>query len=434
MSDIDYYKILGVEKTADQNKIKNAYRNLARKWHPDKHPDESKDTAEKKFKEISEAYEILSNPEKRELYDKYGKDGLHEHGFDGGVNMEDIMKNFNQMFGHSMDDDDVPNVTFVEELTLDNLYKGIIIKKSIDRYTLCDKCNGTGNDDGIEHKCNICKGLGVQIKVIKQFGMIQQINEPCRACMGSGFGKTNPCKKCDGQRARKESVTLEFSIKPGSSNRTCIVVENEGNEIPKNERHDSKTRSDVILIVKEIQHNKYKRNFVIKGDKENVDPADLLTDLDINIAESICGFQKTISHISGKNITIKYNETARHGTILVIPGLGMPELDEPAKYGDLYVHLKTTIDKIEKEKKKRIWQILTNTPYQIVDNSNNINEMITIDEHKKYMEKKGKRSKKKHNAHTYEGASSRTEDDFRHFQNFSHGNMKHGGVNQCPVQ
>lgn len=437
MTDTDYYEVLGVEKAAQGSEIKKAYRKLALQWHPDKHPPENKVTAEQKFKEITEAYNILSDPEKRELYDKYGKDGLHNAGFNSSVNIEEILKNFSNIFGHHMDDDDddIPDVTFVEELPLEVLYKGTKIKKTIGRYTLCENCNGTGSADGIEHKCNTCSGVGFRVRVIQQGpNIMQQIREQCRTCNGAGSSNNvDKCKKCNGKRAKKEDIMMEFEIKPGSGNRTCITVGNQGNEIPKNERREPKrTRSDVILIVKEIQHEKFKRNFVIRGDKDIPDPADLLMDLDISLAESLCGFEKSIEHISGKKITIKHDEIIKHGAILVVPSAGMPELDEPGKFGDLYVHINVTVDKIDSHKKKRIWQILTNTPYQMRTNSSNVIEMITVDEHKKSIGKKYRKSKKKNHRDYPDNENMGDFSEFRKFANF--GGAQNASMNQCPVQ
>lgn len=433
MAESDYYELLGIVKTASQSEIKKAYRKLAMQYHPDKQPPESKTVAEQKFKEIAEAYSVLSDPEKKELYDKYGKEGLHESGFNNTTNIDEILKNFSHIFGHGMEDDDdnIPDVTFVEELSLEILYKGTVMKKTIERYSLCEYCNGTGSSDGIEHKCSTCKGNGFITKAFiqQQLGIMQHIREQCKTCMGSGSNRTDACKKCNEQRAKKESVSLEFEIKSGSSNRTCVTVENEGNEIPKNERKDSRTRSNVILIIKEIPHNKFKRNFVIKGIKNTLDPADLLIDLNVSLAESICGFQKSIDHISGKKVSIKHDKVIKNGDILVLPNLGMPELNEHNKFGDLYVHVTVEIDELDSHKKKRMWQILTDTPYQIRTNNSNVIDMISVEEHKKNVEKKSKKSKKKnHKDHSDEEGDFA---EFRKFQNFGPQNVN---MNQCPVQ
>lgn len=435
----DYYEILGVDKSADEKTIKSAYRKLASKWHPDKHPEQDKSKAEEKFKEIAQAYEVLSDPEKRELYDKYGKQGLEENGFGPNMqNMEDILRNFSSMFGgmggfgfdNTQQEEEIPDITFVEELPLESLYSGTTIKKTIERYSLCEPCNGTGNADGQEHKCTGCNGAGFKVRIMQPHpGMIQQMREPCKSCMGTGCSKSDPCKKCNGSPAKKEKVSLEFVVKPGSGNRTCITVENSGNEIPKNERRKAdRSRSDVIMVVKEISHDKFKRNFVIKDEKESLDPADLLLELEISLAESLCGFQKTIDHISGKPLTIKYNDTIRHGSFLVVPKAGMPELDDNTKFGDLFVHVNVAEEKVDPEKRKKIWQLLTDTPYQIKGTGSNIKEMISMNE---YKETTAKKHKKKNKGHSHSRHNGKNQNEFDEFSGFPNGGVHR---EQCPVQ
>lgn len=423
----DYYEILEIEKSASQTDIKKAYRRLALKWHPDKHPD-NKEFAEQKFKEISEANSILSDPEKRDLYDKYGKEGLQNAGFDHFGNMEDILKNFSSMFGsrfghmHGDDDDDnddgIPPVTFKEKISLDLLYKGTTIEKTIERYTLCVPCNNTGNTDGQDHTCKKCSGNGFVIRTIIQSQFMQQIKEMCKVCSGTGRDKDKAthCKKCEGKGVNKEKVTFKFEIKPGSFMDTCVKIENEGNEIPKNERKKSeRSRSDVVLIIDEVQHEKIKRHFVIKDIKEDADPADLLMKLDIKLAEALCGFQTKIDHVSGEQITIKYDNTLKQGAVLVVPKAGMPKLDNSDKYGDLYIHINILIEQIDSNVKSKLWQLLTGTSYKIKTNSKAIN-MIPTENYKK----SSKKSKNKN----YE--------DFKRFNNFGHGH--HVKTEQCVQQ
>ena len=171
MSD-DYYKILEIEKNATPKEIKAAYYKLAKQWHPDKDaPDKAK--AEEKFKEILKAYEVLSKPEKREIYDKFGEEGLNQngHGIHPG-NMDEILKNFmmggfpgGMGFFTGMDDDEdsIPNVEFTKEVSLKILYTGGSITEHVDRFTLCSPCAGTGSADGIEHKCISCNGMDTRL-------------------------------------------------------------------------------------------------------------------------------------------------------------------------------------------------------------------------------------------------------------------------------
>lgn len=431
-TDIDYYTILGVDKTADQDTIKKAYRKLAMKWHPDKHPPENKVEVEAKFAEIASAYSVLSDEKKRELYDKYGKEGLDNHGINVGMDINEILKNFGNIFQFP-EEDKIPSVTILEEIPLDILYKGTILKKKVERYTLCELCNGTGNSDGLEHKCTECDGNGIKIKMMQRGFMIQHIQENCHLCKGSGrsLNKEITCKKCNGQGAYKETKTFDFVIKPGSYNRNCITIENEGNEIPKNERRDSKrTRSDIVLVIKEIPHERFKRNFVINEDNDNFDPANLLIEFDITLAESLCGFQKNIEHISGKKIPIKYDEISKHGSILIVQGLGMPELDEKDKFGDLYIHINIITEKLDSHKKKKLWQLLTDSAYPA--KISNSYEVITIDE---YNTKK-KKSRSKTHRKKHSNSNNSNDDSYEEFLSHSRNNHHMGNIHaqECKMQ
>jgi len=423
--DNSYYTILGVNRESSTEDIKRAYRKLALKWHPDKNAD-NREMAEQKFKEISEAYNILSDPEKKEMYDKYGKEGLSQAGFGSGHNMEDIIRQFNEMFGGQMEtDNDVPPVTFAKEFSLETLYQGTAVDETIERYTLCVPCKGTGSSDGIEHKCNTCSGMGFRVRAVMQPGILHQMREPCKMCNGTGSNRKDVCKACAGHRARKEKVKLHFVVPPGATNRTCITLENVGNSIPANEIKDpAKTRSDVIMVIKEIPHEKFKRMFIIKGKKEHPDPADLLIDMEVTLPEALCGFQKTIKHICGHEKVVRYDKVVKDGDVVVLKGSGMPVYEEPDKYGDLYVHINVRSMEISSSKKKALWQLLTNTPCQIKDNSENVNDMISIDEHREYLEKKARKHRKKRGMYNIDG------DDFAGFQQM---NVNMNG-SQCHTQ
>ncbi|AYV83559.1 MAG: DnaJ domain protein [Hyperionvirus sp.] len=408
MSD-DYYNILNVAKDASAKDIKNSYYKLAKKWHPDSHPEEDKAKATEKFKEIVEANEVLSNKEKREIYDKYGKEGLNQNGMNhgGGANMDEILRNFRDMMGMNMggfpgmgfpgmrDDDSVPDVEFTKEFRLDVLYRGGKVTESFERYTLCGPCVGTGSSDGMEHKCAGCNGLGIRIRTIVQPDITQQFQEKCKTCNGTGSNTKDVCKKCNGRRATKERVHLDFIVPPGSFGGSKIVVENEGNEIPMNERRNKKTRSDVVLIVTEVPDAVFKRMFG-RGHHQ-MDPSDLMMDLTVTLAESLCGFQKTIKHISGKDVTVRYDSIVKDGDLVVIENTGMPVYEKPGKYGDMYVLITVSVEKLDSHKKKRLWQLLTNTPYQIRDNTVNVQQMISLEELNKKKPKgpKGSGSKQK---------------------------------------
>jgi len=230
----DYYSVLGVSKDASPQDIKNAYRKMAVKYHPDKNPD-NKEEATEKFKDISEAYQVLSDNEKKEIYDKYGEEGLKQTGHEeNGMDINDL---FRSMFGQE-EDEEISPINIVKECTLEELYKGFITKETIDRCSLCKKCDGTGSVDCKEHKCTECNGVGNIAKIMQRGPMIQRFLEKCSKCKGSGSDELfEKCKNCKGTRLVKESIELEFKVNPGAFGRTGIVLENVGMKyLPMNEK------------------------------------------------------------------------------------------------------------------------------------------------------------------------------------------------------
>lgn len=331
MSEESYYDILGVSKEADEKEIAKQYKKMAVKWHPDKNLNNKKE-AEEKFKEIAEAYEVLSDPKKRKLYDKYGKEGLKQE------QHIDPSELFKHMFSHFEEESGVPDVHCELELTLEQIYNGCKLQKEIERASLCSSCNGNGTKDGNSiPKCKICSGKGQRIAMVGP-GMMMQVG--CDECNGTGknMKKDNECKKCHGNQIKKEFVNVEIEVPPGVYEEYPIVVNEEGHAVlPENSNKEKKRRSDVVFIVREKNHPLFKRFFV--KEKGKIDMSDLAIELEISFGESIIGFHKKIQHLNGKTLDIILNKASRHEDILVLKGLGMPMIDKN-KNGDLFVLLK----------------------------------------------------------------------------------------------
>lgn len=373
----DYYEVLGVPKDASERDIKKAFKAATLKYHPDKNQGKEKE-CEEIFKKIVEANSVLSDKDKRETYDKFGKQGLGENGGMNPDDIQDILKNmfgggfpFGKMggfpFGHGQDDDsddDIPDVQTVVDLTLEELYSGKQVTKTIERGCLCEACDGTGSEDKKNHICEQCKGRGM-ITVVRQMGpMIQQMMQPCNKCNGKGGDKSKQCKVCNGNKGITKKYTFECEIPKGAYSRYDITIPSEGNEIPKESRKSNKTRTDIKLIVREVPHEIFKHMFVIEGKKDEPNPADLLININISLAESLCGFVKKINHLDGKSHHLSYNKIVKHGEVIVFKGLGMPSLEKEHDFGDLYVSVSIDYpDDITSDKKGRLWQILTDTSY-----------------------------------------------------------------------
>ena len=221
-----YYELLELQPSASTDDIRKAYRRLAMKWHPDRNPT-NKDEAEARFKELSKAYEVLSDDKKRQLYDTYGEEGVQQGGAGGpgmGGNPFDI---FAQMFGgggmggggRREEERRTADIQYPLALTLAEFYKGKLKKLRITRRKLCDVCGGKGSEqaDAVE-TCATCQGSGVRM-VVKRLGpgMIQQMQTVCDACRGKGetIKAGAECRKCKGEKTVKDSKILEVDVRPG---------------------------------------------------------------------------------------------------------------------------------------------------------------------------------------------------------------------------
>jgi len=351
----DYYEILGINKDSDQQIIKKAYYKLAKKWHPD-HNINNKEEAEQKFKLIAKAFEILSNVDKRKAYDN-GEEYVDKT----EINSYEIFNNISIM--------NVPDSINDVDMTLEELYFGVNKKVLISRYNLCDKCNGNGTVDGQKYVCKTCEGSG-QIIVISD-GIIKSETE-CKDCRGSGIDESiAKCDKCNGARCIEENIFLDVEIPAGLHDKCPIIIPNMGHELPKEEQDNETTRSDIVLIIKEKEHNIFKHNFVI-NDEYNF--TDLMIDIKVSFAESLTGFARTFRHISKKDIFIKVEKPIRHNDMFYIEGEGL--IKDKSK-----LYIKFIVDDppdLSFTKRQKLWQLLTNTSFKFFDIFDNYAKITKI--------------------------------------------------------
>jgi DnaJ family protein A protein 1 len=274
-----YYDLLGVKPNATSDELKKSYRKMALKYHPDKNPD--KEAAEK-FKNISQAYEVLSDEKKRQIYDKGGEQALKEGGMsDSGHNPMDI---FEMFFGGGMGrrrkENKGKDVIHQLGVTLEDLYNGSTRKLALQKNVVCDKCAGKGGKEGAVQRCSGCKGSGSQV-ILNQLGagMYQQIHTTCRECDGTGE-KINPkdmCKTCQGRKIVQERKILEVHVDKGMEDGQKITFFGEGDQSPGLEP------GDIIIILEEREHALFRRREM-----------DLFMKMDITLNEALCGFKRTI--------------------------------------------------------------------------------------------------------------------------------------------
>lgn len=240
MLEIDYYEILEVAKSADKSTIKKAYRKLAMQYHPDKNPGDNE--AEEKFKAINEAYQVLSDDEKRLLYDRYGKDGLQNQGFSRSSGFEDLGSIFEEMFGFGSSSRKKEQKTYSYnrdlniEIVLEFNEAVFGCKKDIEyKYKkACSSCEGTGAKDGKLSTCKTCAGRG-QVHSRQGFMTFAQT---CPNCLGSGKAKSENCKSCSGLGYDEVKDSFSVDIPEGVNDGMRIRVSNKGNIAPNNQRGD----------------------------------------------------------------------------------------------------------------------------------------------------------------------------------------------------
>ncbi|KYR00497.1 heat shock protein [Tieghemostelium lacteum] len=334
MPDNKYYDILGVPRDASETDIKKAYRKLAIKYHPDKNSDPG---ATDKFKEITVAYEVLSDSEKRQIYDKYGEEGLKEGGA-GGFG-EDI---FSQFFGGGFGGFGGRGggggrrgprkgepIQHVLKVSLEDLYKGKVSKLALQKNSKCGECNGKGSaskaPDAVK-KCDDCSGSGVKVQ-LRQIGpgMVQKLQSVCPTCKGEGqvIREKDRCPKCKGNKTVQEKKTLEVNIDKGMKHGQKIVFPDEGDyESP------DVIPGDVVVILQQKEHPLFQR----EGD-------DLLMTHRITLVEALCGFTFYLTHLDGRVLTIKNEQ----GNIIkpddtkCIFNEGMPGYKRPFEKGRLII-------------------------------------------------------------------------------------------------
>ncbi|WP_420546479.1 molecular chaperone DnaJ [Nitrosopumilus sp.] len=344
----DYYEVLGVSKSSSPDEIKKQYRKLALKFHPDRN--KSSEAAEH-FKEISEAYAVLSDPSKRQVYDQHGHAGV-----DGRYSSEDIFQgargNFSDIFGSGGGGFESifesifggrgggfarqrgSDILYETSVTLEDVLNGKNMDITLQKQVQCDTCDGTGCKPGTQKKiCNACNGQG-QVKQTRNMGFASFVTAaPCSSCSGQGHVIETPCTICKGQGKKNGTKKVTFGIPPGIDSGD-YTVPGEGNEVPDGEN------GDLIVRIRVQPHSNFKR-----------DGKDIFYDQDVSMVDATLGCKLVVPTLEGSE-KIKVDAGSQPNTIIKLKGKGVPYINSRGR-GDQYVRIVVNIPKnINKHQKK----------------------------------------------------------------------------------
>ncbi|EEH35584.2 chaperone protein dnaJ 3 [Paracoccidioides lutzii Pb01] len=340
--------VLNIERSATKEEIRKAYRKAALAHHPDKVSPEEREQAEVRFKAVSQAYDILFDDQKRHIYDTHGIsafDGSGRPGMQGGSDLDDLLAS---MFGGGLNmGGGMPefggqrssrtrkgqNEVQKYAVSLEDLYRGRTVKFSSTKNVICTLCKGKGGKERAKPKqCSPCGGTGYKETLVQVGpGMVTQTMAECKVCEGSGsfFQPKDKCKKCKGKKVTEERKLLEIYIPRGAKQGDKITLEGEGDQFPDIEP------GDIVFVLEEIEHSTFRRA-----------GADLMAEIEITLAEAICGFSRVVlKHLDGRGIEISHPKSngaiLRPNQVLKVAGEGMPFKKSDAR-GDLYLKVKIT--------------------------------------------------------------------------------------------
>ncbi len=350
MAKRDYYEILGVAKNASDEEIKKAYRKLAIKYHPDKNPDDK--SAEEKFKEAAEAYEVLSNNEKRQRYNQFGHAGVGGAsgggGHHGGMNMDDIFSQFGDIFGGAFGFgggggnrsggrrmNRGSNLRVKVKLNLKEIANGAEKKIKVNKYVGCKTCSGSGAKNGQYDTCKQCNGSGVVTRVQQTILGAMQTQTTCNACSGEGRIVRDKCNTCHGDGIVREEEIITMNIPAGVAEGMQLSMQGKGNAAPR-----GGINGDLLIVIEEEDHADLKR----EGNH-------LIYSLNISFPDAAMGTSVEIPTIDAK-AKIKIDAGTQSGKVLRLKGKGLPDINAYGR-GDLLVEISVyTPTHLSSEEKK----------------------------------------------------------------------------------
>lgn len=356
MNKRDYYEVLGVGRDADEQTLKSAYRKMALKYHPDRNPGDKE--AEERFKEAAEAYSVLSDPQKRAAYDRYGHAGISSSA--GAPSFDpSIFADFTDIFGDFFGFADLfgtgtshrgtraqrgEDVRYDLEINFEDAMKGLHAEILVPKTEICPRCKGQRGEPGKGLvTCPLCRGQG---ELFRQHGFLS-IRSTCSQCGGTGRLIRHPCTQCRGEGYVHSEKRLKVNVPPGVDTGTRLRLTGEGNP-----GHNGGPPGDLYVAIKVREHPIFERI-------EN----DLHCTVPINIAQAALGTEITVPTIDGPE-ALKIPEGTQHGTRFRLRGRGVPFLNGHGR-GDLYVHVEVTVPaKLTREQRKLLEQLAQTLPAQ----------------------------------------------------------------------
>jgi molecular chaperone DnaJ len=355
----DYYEVLGVSKSASAEEIKKAYRKLAIQFHPDKNPDDP--SAEDKFKEAAEAYEVLSNPEKKQRFDQFGHQGMNGGGYGGGgMNMDDIFSQFGDVFGDSNPFGSFfggggrgqgqgvkrgSNLRIKLKLNLEEIANGAEKKIKVKRHVSCKACSGNGSKNGTSTKtCGTCNGQGQVRKVMNTMLGQMMSTATCPTCNGEGKTVTENCTVCHGEGRSLEEEVISIKIPAGVVDGMQLSMNGKGN-VPQR----GGIAGDLLIVIEEEEHAELKR-----------DGINVIYDLYINFADAVLGTSSEVPTIDGK-VKIKIEPGTQSGKVLRLRDKGIKDINGYGK-GDLLIYVNVWTPKALSNEEKKIVEQLRESP------------------------------------------------------------------------
>jgi molecular chaperone DnaJ len=337
MSKRDYYEILEIQKNASADEIKKAYRKMAIKFHPDKNPGNK--SAEEKFKEAAEAYEILSNAEKKQRYDQYGHAGVGGnagrggHGGFGGMDMDDIFSQFGDIFGGHFGGGNGggrggrrvnrgSNLRVKVKMTLEEISNGVEKKIKVNKYVACKPCKGSGAKDGSAfNTCSTCRGTGQVTRITNTILGAMQTTATCPTCGGEGQSITDKCTICHGDGIVHAEDVISINIPAGVADGMQLSVSGKGNMGAR-----GGVAGDLIIVIEEIEHEYLKR-----------DGLNLFYDHFVSFVDAAIGTHVEVPTIDGK-AKIKVDPGTQSGKVLRLKAKGLPDINSYSR-GDILVNI-----------------------------------------------------------------------------------------------